>query len=259
MRWCNPILKKEAAADTVLDFVPRKIDLGTPGQAQEYLNYKDQGSDFRMGDALRVQTGIDRIEEDAAEELIEKKVLIKLKEVQENAYKEAFLIGREEGKVEAFNTLFHELTEKLTQFEILIKSISTLKTELMNFNETHLVQLSFHLGSVLAHQHLTSNKEAIISVLRDAVGLAQEEEGVKLRVSKDQFDFIEQVKKFTEREFEFLKNIKIESDNLIKPGGCIVETNYGEVDSRIEQRVAQLWDYLQEQVPKTKPKLAIGE
>lgn len=104
---------------------------------------------------------------------------------------------------------------------------------------------------------LAGNNEAMIEILRDAVGLAQDEENVTVHVSRSQFDFMEQLKNETGREFEFIKKIRFEHSDEVSDGGCIVETNYGEVDARIEQRIDQLWKVLSENIPKVKDKVAV--
>jgi|GEM_PF-539075 len=260
MRWSSAnFVPKEKADELVLDFVPRKFDLGTPDAAKAYLEVKKHGSDFKMSDPLRVQTGVDIIEERSQDSLIEERVLERIKEIQEKAYHEAFELGREEGKLEAFNSLYHEMTEGLKGLDELMISIGNLKKELISQNESHMVKLVFLFASRLAQDHLIEKEESIVKVLREAVSLAQGEENIFVRVSDQQAKFIEEVKGFTEREFEFVKRLRIEPDATIKPGGCIVETNYGEVDARIEQRIEQLWNTLKEQMPRVRPKLvAVG-
>ncbi|MNT47004.1 flagellar assembly protein H [compost metagenome] len=77
-----------------------------------------------------------------------------------------------------------------------------------------------------------------------------------MRVSQAQFEFLEELKKETGRELEFVKKIAFEPSSEITEGGCIVETNYGEVDARTEQRIEQLWTALSENMPKVKNKVA---
>ena len=54
---------------------------------------KEKGSDFRMSDVIKVQTGIQKIETHMSEEDIENRVLARLKEVQETAFQEAYQLG----------------------------------------------------------------------------------------------------------------------------------------------------------------------
>ncbi|MEK2646815.1 FliH/SctL family protein [Bdellovibrio sp. BCCA] len=262
MQWSNSsraaksVLPKEVAEKTVLDFVPVRFDLGTPEQALNYLAEKSKGSDFRMNDAVRVQTGIDEVEKVSEEEKVEAAALEKLKEIQEGAYKEAYNLGLEEGRREAFEAVSAEIAERMQTLDTLLNTIKDMKTEMASFNEAHLVQLAFRMAARLAKAELKGNNEAMVQILRDAVSLSQDEENITVHVSQSQFEFLEELKKETGREFEFAKRIRFEPNQEISDGGCIVETNYGEVDARIEQRIEQLWTTLAENMPKVKNRIA---
>ncbi|MGZ3771461.1 MAG: FliH/SctL family protein [Bdellovibrio sp.] len=256
-RFSRSVLSKEVAEKTVLEFVPVRFDLGTPEQALDYLAEKSKGSDFRMNEAIRVQTGIDQYEQKNEAEKVEEAALEKLKEIQENAYQEAYALGLEEGRKKAFEKVSAEISERMDELDGLLNGIKDLKNEMVTFNESHLVQLVFHMASRLAQAELQGNNEAIIKILRDAVGLSQDEENITVRVSQSQFDFLEELKKETSREFDFVKKIRFEPSAEVADGGCIVETNYGEVDARIEQKVEQLWSSLTENMPKVKDRIAV--
>lgn len=262
MQWSNSdkvskaVLDKDTAEQKVMEFVPIRFDLGTPEQALNYLAEKKKGSDFRMNDAVRLQTGVEQIEKENEEEKVEAAALEKLKEVQEQAYQEAYNMGLEEGRKEAFEKVSFELEEKLQGLEELLKTIGNLKTDLLSFNESHLIQLSFKMAARLAKTELSDNNEAMLQILRDAVSLSQDEENITVRVAASQFEFLESLKQETGRELDFIKRIRFEPSDDITPGGCIVETNYGEVDSRIDQRIEQMWAVVMENTPKVKDRIA---
>ncbi len=255
-RVSKSVLPKELAEKTVLEFVPVRFDLGTPEQALNYLAEKGKGSDFRMNDAVRVQTGIDQVEKVSEEEKVEAAALEKLKEIQEGAYQEAYRLGLEEGRKEAFEKVSAEISERMESMDMLLNAIKEMKKEMASFNESHLIQLTFQMATRLAKTELHNNNEAMVQILRDAVSLSQDEENITVRVSQGQFEFLEELKKETGREFEFIKRIRFEPSPEVADGGCIVETNYGEVDSRLEQRIEQLWTVLSENMPKVKDRIA---
>jgi len=256
IRRAKSVLSKELADETVLEFVPMRFDLGTPDPARGYLDEKAKGSDFRMNDAVRIQTGIDQVEKVSEEEKVEAAALEKLKEIQEQAYKQAYELGLEEGRKKAFDNISEKIAASMNNLDQTLLALKSLKKDLSTFNESHLVQLAFQMAARLAKTELEGNQEAMVQILRDAVGLAQDEEEITVQVSQSQFEFLEELKKETGRDFEFAKKIRFEPNATITDGGCIVETNYGEVDARTEQRVQQLWDSLSENLPKVKNKVA---
>ena len=258
MPWSKAVLPKIAAKVVVLEYVPNKFDLGTPKQALDYLEKKKRGADFRLNETIRIQTGVDEIETANEEEKVEARALELLKDIQEPAYKEAYELGLSEGRLEAFTKHSKEIEEKLDETEKMLLSFEEAKKEIINFNEAHMVKLVYQVASKLARVEVEHNDQALIDILRSAITLAQDEENITVRVSPRQFDFVEELKKQTGRSFEFLKKVKVEASPDVSNGGCIVETNYGEVDARVEQRVDSLWATFQENMPKVKPVVKVA-
>lgn len=255
MQWSKNILPKKTADHTVLDFIPQKFDLGTPESAAKYLREKKHGSDFEMNEAVREQTGVDQIEAQKEVERIEELAIDKFKDIQEAAYREAYALGLQEGRNTAFDKYSANITENIESLESLLSSLETIKSETLAANESHLIKLMFYMASRLAMKELKSDNTILTEVIRNAVSLSQDEESILVQISDTQLDFLESVKKQTGREFDFLKKIKFEPNPEITPGGCIVTTNFGEVDAQIEQKVNQLWETLIELVPRVKDEM----
>jgi flagellar assembly protein FliH len=253
MPWYSrSILKKDAAENRVMEFTPSKFDLGTPLQALEYIEEKKNGSDFLMSPVTQMQTGVDELQRQNIAIKAEELALAKLQTVQETAYKEGYDLGLDEGSKQAYAEKKKDLDDKMNELGSMFEKIRQLKKDLELQNEAHLVRLVFHMASRISLRQIEMDNNIIIDVMRQALNLAQDEENVVVKVSEQQFDFIEEVKKQSSREFEFLKKVVIEPSPSIKAGGCIVETNYGEVDARIEQRLEKLWENLSEAIPKVK-------
>jgi flagellar assembly protein FliH len=256
-RAAGSVLSKEVAEQTVLEFVPIRLDLGTPEHALNYISEKKKGSGFRMNDIIKSQTGIDQIESTSDGVKVEKAALEKLKEIQESAYQEAFKLGQEEGRKQAFEHFAREIEDHLVGLDTLMNGIKDLKMNLVQFNETHFINLLFQMASRLAKTSLEGNNEAMVQILREAVSLSQDDENITVRVSANQFNFLEELKNATGRDLEFVKRIRFESSDEVADGGCIVETNYGEVDARIEKRIEQLWIVVNENLPPVKERIAV--
>jgi flagellar assembly protein FliH len=97
---------------------------------------------------------------------------------------------------------------------------------------------------------IAEKPEMILDVVRQAILAAQSDEAVTVRVSPVDLEFIEQSRERLGKEFDLLKRAKLESSDSVTPGGCMIETNYGDVDATVEQRVDKLWKSLKEKLPK---------
>lgn len=256
MQWSKFVLPKDVAAVKVLDYKPTHFNLGTPDQALDYLKEKSLGSDFRMNETIRVQTGIDQLEKESEAERVEKATLEKLKEIQEEAYQKAYELGKEEGHQAAFDKMHAEINRRLQDLDQLLTTFGKMKTEMVAFNEAHILKTIFQMASRLARKEIVTSSDSLLSVLKESVALSQDEENVTVLISPEQLDFLEKLQGQTEREFEFLKKIKIQASTDVTVGGCIVQTNYGEVDARVEQRIDTLWQAISENLPKVKDKIA---
>jgi flagellar assembly protein FliH len=255
MPWSRSVLKKKEAETQVLEYNPITFQLGTPQEALNYLEAKKLGADFRLSDVVRHQTGIEEIEQQNDEQRVEDRALEKLKEIQESAYLEGKKLGLDEGRKQAFEAHGKEISERLAEMQKLTYELSNMKKEILNFNEAHIIQLLFHFSSKLAQTHLEYDSEPLLNTIKSALELAHGEEKITIHVSEKQIQFLEKLKSENKVEFDYLDKVKLTSNSNISPGGCIVETNYGEVDAQIEQRINQLWAHLKEHMPKVKDKI----
>ena len=251
------ILKKanesSLAADiSILNYVPKQIEYGTPEAAVDYLREKEKGSDFVMNNVLRQTTGVDAIEKLSEETKIENKVLEKLTLIQAEAYQKAFDLGLEEGLKKALTEKTNDINHNLDELEKLMLKLINLKEEMAKQNESHLIQLVYEIARRIAFDHIEENPEVVISVIKNAIEIAQANEDITVLVSGTQVDFLEKMKLQTGREFEFLKKIKFQVSDQVTSGSCIIETNFGVVDARIEERVNKLWTELKQALPRVK-------
>ncbi|MBC7741672.1 MAG: flagellar assembly protein [Bdellovibrionaceae bacterium] len=256
MRWSNVLKKLEdnkAPTDvSVLDYVPKQFDFGTPAAAVDYLKQKERGSDFLLSEVLRTTTGVEEIERLSEEQKVEQKVLDKLALLQEEAYKKAYELGRDEGFKQAHQEKTSELNDRTEEIYKLTESINHIKEELIYQNEAHIMRLIYDIACKVAFDHIEQNPDSVLKVIKAAIETAQVEEHVSVLINPGQLEFLEQMQKNPMRENEFMKNIKFVDSDQVTPGSCIVETNYGVIDARIEERVHKLWTELKEALPKVK-------
>lgn len=255
MRWSS-ILKKdheETEKDvTILSYTPTQFNFGTPGAALDYLKEKELGSDFIMSDVLRNTTGVEEIERLSEEQKIEEKVLDKISLLQEDAYKMAYELGFEEGTKKAIEDKTAELEQKLAELGQLTATLTKIKEEMVYQNEAHMVRMIYEIASRLAFDHVTEKQDVVLILIKKAIEEAQAEENVNVRVSSAQLEFLEQIKQSSGREYEYLKKVKFEGVDNVSIGSCVVETNYGVIDARIEERIDKLWNELKQAMPKVK-------
>lgn len=243
---------EEKATGVVTEYQPRLFTLKQSEATEAYLDKKYKGTDFVMSDVVKKVTGIEEIERQNEQSVVDQKVKEELEKIKAQAYDEAYQIGLKDGFKSAVEQRLKEINKAIDDFQVLVNSIQQIKMDLVHQNEAHIVTAIFHIAKKLAYSHIDENPELVIPVIKQNVEMAQTDEEVMVLVSPEQIDFIENLKNLSNRDFDFLKSIRLEPSDTVSAGGCIVETNYGIIDAQIETRIDKIWSELVQALPKTK-------
>lgn len=252
------VLSKEEAERLAVAYSPRKFPATISKTASDFVAFQaaNQGdpsvAGFRLDKIVSQQTGVAELERLSIEEKVEREALTRLKELQENAYQQAYQLGLEEGREKAYLESQEHIKQSLASLHSLITSIENLKSDLVTYNETHIVRLCYYMAKRLAMGEIAEKRDLILTVVSQAIQSAQSDEELTVRLSENDLQFIEQMKEKLPKEFETLKRAKLEASGEIMDGGCVVETNYGNVDATVEQRIDKLWDAIAGKLPKVK-------
>lgn len=248
------IQKEDEKSNIVMDYMPKKISVPVTREAQSFIMAQPQqnASNFRLSDLIAQQTGIHELEKASVEKRIEQKALERLKEIQEKAYEEAYSLGLEEGTKKGHQEAQQEVSQRLQDLNVLLEKFAQIKVDILQRNEIQIVDFVYFLASKLAYREIQKDEQRIIPVLRHAMETLQKDENMVIKISTHDLSQIDELKKISSQEFEFLNRVKFEPLETIEPGGCIIETNYGLIDATIEERVNKLLTTLDENKPNTK-------
>lgn len=247
------VIKAEVAFEEIVRFEPQKLLASNPEVMDDLVKATEKNNDFQIADVVRNFTGLAEIEVKRMEGEIEKKAMEELKTIQEQAYSEAFDLGLTEGRRQAFAEASEEIEQRLSELDRLLGAIRDSSLHFLNNNENHLIKMVYFLATKIALFEISErSNEAIQRVLRSCVNASHSEEAVKVVVAPEQIDFIESLQKQKNRDLEFLKNMEFSPQEGIQPGGCIIATNYSEIDARLEERVNKLWEEIRDSIPPLK-------
>ena len=230
-----------------INYEPVSIDSQLSDQAIKYVDNKDAAGDFRVNAVVAEYTGIKELEKLSQQRELEKEALKLSQEVQETAYKEAYNLGKEEGRKEAFDQEKARIDDEIETFRKIIEEIRSIKTGLLKDNEKHIVNLCFYLAKRLLMKEIDENVEYPKTIIKRAIEMAQSDENITIRLSPTDYKFIMRNKEEVLADLNLNQNTKIEEEDMER-GGVILETNYGVIDASIEQRLEKLKDLLEGQM-----------
>lgn len=250
----KPIIKAAAALVCTFDYKPREFSSATSDVARSFVNEDAfRSPDFKISQLIAHQAGISQLESDAHQDKINAQVLARLKEVQEKAYEEGYELGLVEGTEKAFQEAKSALVLKIQTFEALLKRIEELKSQLLVDNEAELIRLVFLIARKMALRDLADNREAVKEILTSVLGETQVDERVVVRLSAEDLQYLEGLQEKSGQHIESLQRVKFVVDEKIKSGGCLIETEYGNVDATVEERVERTWQTLLARIPQNPP------
>ncbi|MGZ3721475.1 MAG: FliH/SctL family protein [Bdellovibrionales bacterium] len=250
----KPIIKADVAITSTFDYKPKEFSGGASKIARSYVDEDAfRSPDFKISELVAKQAGISQLESDAHQDKINNQVLARLSEVQEQAYKEGYELGLIEGTEKAFQEAKAALLDKMATFEALLKRIEELKGQLLIDNEAELIKLVFQTAKRIALRDIEGNREAVLELIQNVVGETQANERVVVRLSTEDHYFLETLQDKSGQRIESLQRVKFVSEDGIKSGGCLIETEFGSVDATVEERVERVWQTLLAKVPQQAP------
>jgi flagellar assembly protein FliH len=152
------------------------------------------------------------------------------------AEREAHARGVSEGIKKGIEIQKNEHLKPLQVLNDLIKELSEVKKKMLEEAEEQIVELSLAVAEKVMHLEVTSNRDVIQGVLREAIKNIVDRENMKIRLHPDDFRYIMEIKSDFIRSFDGIKNIVFEEDVSVGRGGALIETVCGEVDARLDQQ-----------------------
>jgi flagellar assembly protein FliH len=200
--------------------------LNPPGSAG-FQSGCDRGDYAQPSGGARGVPNLDRIRE-----MFEKKVHLVGQESYEKGMSEGIRKGRDLQKDETLQTL--------QTMSHIVAETSELKKKILENAEEQIIELSLAVAGKVLHLEVTTNREVVRSVLKDAIKNIVDRENMKIRMHPQDFRYMMEVKADFLQSFDGIKNVVFEQDESIQQGGAIIETLFGEVDARLDQQFQEI-------------------
>lgn len=256
MRSSKRVVQKEEADLYVLPFEVSNFRVQLSEPAKGFISMQpSQSSNFQISPLVAQQTGIAQVQQQAQQAEIERLAIEKVREVQEQAYHEAYQLGLQEGRERAFQEAQLVLTAQIDSFAHVLEQIENLKLSLVEYNEGQIAKLVFYMATRLARKAVNEDQSLVLQLIKETVKSTQQDENVEVSLSASDFDFVEQVRGQLGRDFEFLKRVQLVRTEDIASGGVRIQTNYGSIDATLETQIQKMWERLIENVVPIRDKI----
>ncbi len=154
-----------------------------------------------------------------------------LEAAKEESYQKGRLDAEHDGKLE-IEKLKNEYASLMTMFQDAVRQLTDEREKIWQESESEIINLILSISKKIVGYEIDVNSINVVKhVVKEALFFAGEKKVIAVRLSPD--DLV----KINALEPKIMdESIKVVEDGSITSGGCIVETNFGRVDSQIETR-----------------------
>ncbi|MBN2467887.1 MAG: flagellar assembly protein FliH [Deltaproteobacteria bacterium] len=118
--------------------------------------------------------------------------------------------------------------------------LSQFKRKLSAHAEEETVMLALAIARKIIGHEVGTNRELLLHVIREASKKIVDTEKIRIKVNPSDLALINETKFRVSNLVEHCENITVEGDDAITNGGCIIETNFGDIDARIEKQLEEI-------------------
>lgn len=157
-------------------------------------------------------------------------------EAKEQGYQDGFKIGRQEAE----RLIKHEYFEKIKQAKNLLEQAYEQKEAIISEAEPFLLELSTTIATQIIKQELTDFPDKFVGLIKQHIHRIKEREYVSVCIHPDDYEFVQSQKAQLVAVVNGETEIKIIPDPLVSIKGCVIRTDYGSVDARIDTQIEEI-------------------
>jgi flagellar assembly protein FliH len=245
------IRDEEREKSGVVQFEPQKIGTVLHKSAKDFIQRQGNASvaSFHISRPTAVHAGISQIEEADLDRVIEGRVIEGLKEVQEQAYAEAYKLGLQEGHEDSRRAAEAAIREEIDTLKGATQTLAKMFQISLEKNESSIVNLVFFLAKQIAYTHIENDPDAVLHVLQEFRTSEDFQGQIVLRLAPTDFARVQKTLADMGETEQFLKLARLVESPELSAGGFLVETQYGQIDATLETRVKKIQQTLESKKP----------
>ncbi len=171
----------------------------------------------------------------------------KIEEIEAQAYSRGFNKGEKAG----FKTGQEKIESVFNNLHRLVSELAKLRKQIFIDSEREIVELALAIARRIICHEVTLNKNTVIDVTREALKEIEDHEKIKIRLKPEDLECFENADSNPICNNE---NVTFEAEEKISSGGCVVETDAGAFDARIEKQLQAVEEALRAAYKRYEPK-----
>ncbi len=157
---------------------------------------------------------------------------------------EAHIRGRQEG-LDCAEKSLGSATQALVAAA---EEISRLRESLARNNSQDMLRLVMAVAAQVIHREITADPDIVLTIIENALQSSVRADHYRVVINPADLETVTKQKPLFLASISGLKNLSIETDASISPGGCRVDSELGNVDATIETQLEVIRQALDEAI-----------
>ncbi|MCD2373799.1 flagellar assembly protein FliH [Borreliella burgdorferi] len=229
------LAKRQELAKEEVQIESKRLIEEAKAKANEVLEVAKQEADLLQKEAIYKKESIET-ESNAEIERLAREYEEKLKTDLEIAIAK----GREEGYSKGYESGFEDFDKVMRKLHVIIASLIAERKGILESSSGQIVSLVMQIAIKVIKRITDSQKDIVLENVNEVLKRVKDKTQITIRVNLDDLDIVRHKKSDFISRFDIIENLEIIEDPNIGKGGCIIETNFGEIDARISSQLDKI-------------------
>ena len=128
----------------------------------------------------------------------------------------------------------------LKQYASTLDELKALRRNILSSSEREVVKLALEVGKKVVKREVTIDEELILALVKVTLARLADQSVMTVRVNPKDYQSILQHRSSSAHRESLHEGIRLLEDPLITRGGCLIETESGIVDARVEEQFREI-------------------
>lgn len=229
------LLKEHSFPDIMIEQSAAVIDSGVNDDGFRRIVFAE-GKNFLSGSPLN--QSFTEVSDDLKED--------ELINIKKKAYSEGLEKGKKIGK-ESEKKIVISIVDELRGAVV---ELEEFKKGICKNAEKSAVKLAFLIAGKILCTEIEKNNNSVIKIIKEALKKIMDDENVRIKINPSDLSYIQSAGSSQLNDILAKSSVSFEGDSEISRGGCLVETDSGEIDARIESQLMVIEETFSEELFK---------
>ncbi len=232
---------EEKFAGKVLKSLKDKID-----EARSEIQRLNQKIEEKTGQAERQAEEIKEAAREEAENIKQEaeKEAREIIEAREEEVEEARQQGYEEGYEDGQKQAREDTAEMIARGEEILSEARRERKSYLLDHRNELIRLATRMAEFIVRKTVKIDEEVAERVIRAALDEISEVKEISLVLHPEDYKLAHEVVEAEKKDHPSLTEITLVEDTRLEPGGCLIRTDFGDLDATISGQLEHLSDQL---------------